>query len=363
MIRAAVDGVLAVVLAVAVGLGLAFGLGYLGLTDTGLLSLGPWLAGLGLLGGWQQSVDSDVAGGIGWTTTVAGAPLLVTGVVVVFVGLRARRGPVWLALPGAAGTAAATAFLVFASRSSETVDNAAGSVTTSEGLTWFWTGHLGTVAGAAALVAGTWLLATVGRPWWLSGRAVALGLLFGAGVVLTIACALGAWYLTSSGTVAIALALMYPLVGTAALLAATGVPVEVGLTRLTPETLDVSTWTQGWLYGVGGLLAALLVAAATGGALRLGRHRSTWLGAGTVTGALAAFLAWAMGSTVEVPESLGAVSQVVVDPLLAAAAGAGLGLVTRWFAGPAAGSTPVPKPKRASEESEIEDLLSEVGQV
>ena len=150
MIRAAVDGLIAVFLAVAVGLGLAFGLGYLGLTDTSLLSLGPWLAGLGLLGRWQQSVDADVAGGIGWTNTVSGAPLLVTGVVVVFVALRARRGPVWLALPAAGGAAGAAAFLVFASRSSQTVDNAAGSVTTTEGLTWFWTGHPGTVAAAAA---------------------------------------------------------------------------------------------------------------------------------------------------------------------------------------------------------------------
>lgn len=361
MIRAAVDGLIAVALAVAVGLGLAFGLGYLGLTDTGLLHLGPWLAGLGLLGGWQQSVDSDVAGGIGWTTTVSGAPLLVTGAVVVFVALRARRGPGWLALPAAGGAAAAAAFLVFASRSSQTLDNAAGSVTTTEGLTWFWTGDVGTVAGAAALVSGTWLLFTFGRGWWRSGRAVSLGLLVGAGLMLTAACAVGVWYLTGSGTVAIALALLYPLVGTAALLGATGVPVEVGLTRLTPQTLDVSTWTQGWLYGVGGLLAALVVAAATGGLLRLGRHRSTWLGATTVTGALAAFLAWAMSSAVEVPEPLGAVSQVVIDPLSAAAAGAVLGLVTRWFAGPSAGA---PSPRSASrDDSDIEDLLSEVRQV
>lgn len=364
MIRAAVHGVLAVVIAVALGMLIAFGLAYVGLTDTPWWRLGPWLAGLGLLGGWQQDVTSDVAGGIGWTVTTVGAPLLITGIVAWFVAGRAKRAT-WLGvIPATLGAAAAAALLVFTSQATHTVSNAAGSVTTTEGLTWFWEDmHPGTVAGAVALIAAVWLLHTAARPWWVSGRGVALGVLVWLGLALTAALVAGAIYLTSSNAVGIALALLYPLAGTLGLFGAVGVPVDASLTRLTAERLTLATWDQGLVYTAGGVVAALLLAALVGLVLRVAKHRSTWLGSLTLTPLLAAFLAWAMSTAIEVPAALGTGSQVSINPLLAAAAGLGLGLVTRFVAGgpkraaePPAPATPTPAPA-----SDIDALLKEVG--
>lgn len=360
MIRNLFDGIVAVLLAVILGLAIAFGLGAVGLTDTPWWRLGPWLAGLGVLGGWQQTVTSNVSGGIGWTVTAVGTPLLITGVVAFFVASRAKRST-WIGtIPAAIGAAAAAALLVFASQSTQTVSNGAGTVTTTAGLTWLWQDlHPGTVVGAAALVGVLWLLHTAGRTWWLSGRGVALGLLVWLGIALTAAMVAGAVYLTSSTAVGIALALLYPLVGTLGLFGAVGVPVDASLTRLTAERLTVATWDQGLVYTVGGVGVALLLAALVGLLLRLFKHRSTWLGALTVTPVLAAFLAWAMSTAIEVPAALGTASQVVVNPLLAAAAGLGLALVTRFVAGRPRGlpepATPAPSP-----ESDIEALLKEV---
>ncbi len=359
MIRAFIDGVVAILLAAITGLLLAFGLSQLGLTDSSLYPLGLWLAGVGLMGGWYQDVSSTVAGGIGWETTAAGAPLLVTGVVALFVALRAKASPAWAAAPAALGAAVATALLVAGSVSTQTTSNEAGSVTVTEGLSWLWDGtRPGAVAGAAALVAVVWLLNTVGLSWWRSGRGVALGLLVGLGVVLTAAVAAGAYYLTSSTSVAMALAMLYPLAGTLVLLGAAGVPVTASLTRLTPEPLMLSTWDEGLLYGVGGVVAAVLLAALTGLVLRVFKHRSTWVGATTVTALLAGFLAWAMSSSVVVPAALGAQSTISGYPPLALLAGAALGAVTRFFAGRPKGSAePAPAPRR---EDDIEDLLSQV---
>ncbi len=365
MIRAFIDGVFAVLLAVVVGVLVAVGLAQLGLTDTSWLRLGPWLAGVGLLGAWQQDVSSSVAGGIGWTTTASGAPLLVTGLSAWFVALRARRSS-WLgALPAAAGAALSAAVLVFGSRTSETVSNQAGTVTTTEGLTWLWTGDRpGTVAGAALLVGVVWLLQTVGSRWWRAGRGVAWSLLLGLGVVLTAGVAAAMVYLTSSTAVGLALALLFPLAGTMALFALGGAPVDTGLTRLTPETLSVGTWSQSLLYGVGGTVAALLLAALVGLLMRVVKHRSTWLGAITVTAALSAFLGWAMSAQVLVPEALGAPSRLWVQPLAAAAVGAVLAAVTRFVAGqpkPGPPTTARP-PGPAAADSDIEALLAEVDQ-
>ena len=359
MIRSFIDGVLAVLIAVMVGTALALGLAELGLTQTSWLSLGPWLAGVGLLGGWQQEVTSTVAGGIGWVTTATGVPLLVTGVVVLFVALRAHRST-WLnAIPAALGAAAASALLVAGTVSSQTNLNAAGSVTTRESLTWFWTNnHPGTVVGAALLVGLVWLLHTVGLRWWRSGRGVALSLLVGLGLVLTAAVAAGAVYLTSSTTVGLALALLYPLAGTLVLFGIGGAPVEAGLTRLTPEALTLNTWTESILYGIGGVVAALVLAVIVGLVMRLFKHRSTWLGAITVTAAVAAFLAWAMATDVVVPDGLGAATTVAVNPLVAAAVAAVLAAVTRFVAGRPKDAPQSDRP--AAPPSDIEDLLSEV---
>ncbi len=342
MIRSAIDGVLAVVIAVLVGIGIAFGLGFLGLTDTPWWRLGPWLAGMGLGGTWQQDVSSSV--GAGWTVVASGVPLLVTGAVALFVAVRSKE---WHgAFFAAAGAAGASALLVLVSRQSDTVTNAAGSVTTSQGLTWW------TVLGAAVLVAAVWLLHTVGKAWWRSGRGVALGLLVWLGAVLTLGVCAGLVYLTSSTAVGIAAALLFPLAGTLLLFGAGGAPVTASLTRLTPEPLVLATWDESVLYAVGGAVAALVLAALVGLILRLVKHRSTWLGALTVTPLLAAFLAWAMGSRVLVPEAFGAASQVAVNPLIAAVVAFLLAAVTRFCAG-GRRSAPAADPAEA--------LLTEVG--
>lgn len=360
MIRSFVDGVLAVLLAVVAGVLLAVGLAELGLTDTAWVRLGPWLAGAGLLGAWQQQVSATVAGGISWTTTVTGVPLLVTGVVAVFVTLRARRSQ-WLnALPAAAGSAGAAALLVLTSRWVVTTGNEAGSVTSTHGLTWFWTlNHPGTVVGAACLVGGVWLLQTVGARWWRSGRGVAWALLAGLGILLTAALAAGAWYLTSSTSVGLGLALLYPLAGTLALFGLAGAPVEVGLTRLTPQTMVINTWQEGLLYGVGGMIAALLLACLAGLLLRVAKHRSTWLGSVTTSAVLATFLAWAMNTRIAVPAGLGSDSVVWVNPLFAGAAAAGLSVVVRFIAGHPKPAADAP-PADPSGQSDIESLLRDV---
>jgi hypothetical protein len=356
-VRAAIDGALAVGLAVAVGTAIAYALSHLELTDTALWPLGGWLAGVGLLGTWQQVVSSDVAGGIGWTTYASGVPLLVTGVAWLFIGWRARHSPVWAVLPASVGTAAASVLLVAGSAGRDTVSNTAGSVTTTESLTWVWADNRpGTLTGAVLLVAVVWLLNTVGLRWWRSGRGVALSLLVGLGLVLTGAAAYGAVYLTSSNAVGVALALLYPLLGSLVLLGASGSPVHAGLTRLTPDPVTVSTWEQSWLYGVGGLLAVVALSLLVGLVMRLVKHRSTWLGAVSATGVLAAFLAWAMSSSVVLPEALGRESTVAVNPLVAAAVGVALGGIVRF----AAGRPKSQAPERA--DSDIESLLDEVGQ-
>ena len=366
MIRAFIDGVIAVLLAVVMGVLIALGLTELGLTDTPWLTLGPWLAGAGLLGAWQQEVSTDLAGGLEWATTATGAPLLVTWVAALYIALRAKRSTWVQALPAAVGAGTGAALVVAATRTSSAVSNDAGSVTTSEGLTWLWSGDRpGTVIGAAALVAGVWLLQTAALRWWRSGRGVAWSLLLGLGVVLTAAVAGGLYYLTSSMAVGIAVGLLYPLAGTLALFGIAGAPVEVSLTRLTPETLSLMTWSESLLYGIGGTVAALVLAALVGLVMRIFKHRSTWLGAVTVTAALAAFLGWAMSTTIDVPDSLGADTKVWVNPLFAAAVGAVLGLVTRFFAGRPKDAPTKPAPSAPSAPAagdDIEALLAEVGQ-
>ncbi len=98
--------------------------------------------------------------------------------------------------------------------------------------------------------------------------------------------------------------------------------------------------------------------------MRVVKHRSTWLGAITVTAALAAFLGWAMSSQVLVPEALGAPSRLWVQPLAAAAVGAVLAAVARFCAGrPKPGpETPATPPGPTGADSDIESLLAEVAQ-
>ncbi len=336
LVRGALVGALAVAAAVLVGVAIAWLLGTLGLTDTDTLRLGCWLAGLGLLGGWRQAVTSDVAGGVEWSTWAAGAPLLITGAAALVVALLARRmavGPPGVAGMGV-GAGGTAAVLVVLSQRTVSTTNEAGTVDVTEGLTWWWTGGLrpGTVTGAAALVVLVALVSTVGARWWRGGRAVAQGVVIVPGLVITAIAAAGAAWLTSSPSVGVALAVLYPLLGSAVLLAVGGAPGEGGLTRITPEPTVVSTWSSGPLVGLGGLAACLLVAAVVGVVLRVRRHRGSAMAGITATAALAAFVTWAMTTTVDVPESLGGLTRLSANPLasgLVAAVMAGVAVVVR----------------------------------
>ena len=334
--RGVLVGALSVVVAVAVGVGIAWLLGSLGLTGTDTMLLGSWLGGLGLLGGWHQVVSSDVAGGLEWSTWAAGAPLLVTGAAAGVTAHLLRR---WrMGLPGVAGVGlgagGATAVLVALSQRTLTTTNEAGTVDVTEGLTWWWTGGLrpGTVTGAVALALIVGIVSTVGARWWRGGRAVAYGVVVVPGLLITLAAAGGAVWLTSSTAVGVALAALYPLLGSAALLALGGAPGEGGLTRITPEPYVVSTWSSGLVIALGGMAGCLVLAAVVGLVLRVRRHRGSAVAGVTVTAALAAFLTWAMTTTVAVPESLGGLTRLSANPLASSAVAvvmAGVALLVR----------------------------------
>lgn len=335
-------GVLAVAAAVVVGVALAGLLAWLGLTETPVRVLGPWLAGLGLLGGWRQEVTSDVAGGIDWSTWAAGAPLLVTVAAVGVVGAAARRGTLdgVGGLAAVLGAASASAVLVATSVASTTTTNDAGSVTRTEGLTLWWTGGTrpGTVTGCVLLVGAAVLVGTRGRRWWAGGRAVALGLLVWPGLALSLALSAAVIWLTSSPSVGVALAALYPLLGTAALLALGGAPAQVGLTRISPQPYELSTWSAGPLAVAGGVLGVLVVAVLVGLVLRWRRHAGATLAGVSATAALALAITWAMATTVDVPDALGGVTRVATNPVAGAAvagAMAAVALVVR-------GRRPVP---------------------
>lgn len=332
MIRGLFVGAASVVVALGVGLGIAVALVAGGLTETSWWLLGTWLAGLGLLGTWSAQVSSTVSAH--WTVTASGVPLLVTGAVAAFIAWQSRDRK-WVDCTGAAlGAAGAASLLVALSHRTVTVANAAGSVTTVNVLTWR------TPLGAAALVCGLWLLHTIGRAWWRSGRAVASATLVWLGGLVSIGIAAFLGYWTSSLAVACAAVLLYPLAGTVGLFAAAGVPVTAGLTRLTPGPFTIDAWGTSARYAIGGLLAVALLSALAGLVLRVRHHDATWLGALTVTPALAGFLAWAMSTSVQVPASFGASSLMRITPLACALVGLGMAALARASAG---------SPRRASD--------------
>ena len=332
-------GCLAVIGALAVGVGIAWLVAALGLTDTATLRLGAWLAGLGLLGGWHQSVSSDVAGGLQWATWVAGAPLLVTTAAALLSAALTRR--LRLGLPGVAaaavGAGAAAVGLVALSQRTLTTTNDAGTVQVTEGLTWWWTGGLrpGTVTGAAGLVLVVGLVSTVGAPWWRQGRAVAWGVVVVPGVLVTVAAAAGAAWLTSSTPVGVILAVLYPLLGTVILLGIGGAPAELGLTRVTPDPYAISTWSRGPVVAIGGVAACLVVAGVVGLVLRARRYRGSAAAGVTATAALAVAVTWAMATTVDVPPSLGGLTRLATNPLLSGVVAAAMAGVAVLIRGPA----------------------------
>jgi hypothetical protein len=130
----------------------------------------------------------------------------------------------------------------------------------------------------------------------------------------------------------VSLAVLYPLLGSAALFSLGGSPGQAGLTRITPEPYTLSTWSSGPVVALGGIVACLVVAGLVGLVLRLRRHRGSALSGITATATLAAFATWAMTTTVAAPVSLGGLTRLAANPLasgVVAAAMAGLALVLR----------------------------------
>ena len=242
-----------------VGLTIAWLLAALGLTETDTVLLGSWLAGLGLMGGWQQVVTSDVAGGLEWSTWAAGAPLLITG----FGGRKwwrhlIRRMRVGLAgVAGAAlGAGGAAAVLVTLSQRTLTTTNEAGRVDVSEGLTWWWTGgpRPGTVTGAVALAVLVGLVTTVaGRPVVARGPSRGVRRCRRPGVADHADRRGGRRVRFRAQRLwATALAVLYPLLGSATLLAVGGAPRRGRAHAVTPEPYVLSTWSSGLLVGTRG---------------------------------------------------------------------------------------------------------------
>ncbi len=321
-----VIGLIAMASATVAGLLLAFVLVTVGITQTPVLTLGIWLSGAGIWGGWQQDVTSTMANGAGWSLWVAGAPLLVTAAAGLPAAALFRRwrtgaaGAFWAA--AAAGTWALG--LVLVSARTETTTNSAGAVTIDEHLTWWWSGgtHPGTVAGAALLLLIVGLANTWARQWWDDARHVAWAVIVVPGLIITVAVAAGAFWLTSSASAAVALVTLYPLVGALTLFAGGGVPVEFGLSRVSPEPFVLWTWQQGLVVTIGATVAVLVVAAIVGLVLRLRHtHCPFWVGViGTAFFTL--WLALLMNTVVAVPAALGAESTLSVNPVGAAAVGA-----------------------------------------
>ncbi|MFN8125080.1 MAG: hypothetical protein U0R64_01005 [Candidatus Nanopelagicales bacterium] len=260
----AVTGLVAGVAATVTGLVLGLVLNVLGATTTAPLRLGTWLTGLGLGGGWHQVVTSDLPTGAGWTTWVAGAPLLVTAAAGLIAARLFRRYS-----PGIVGVAMAcltfgivAAAVVVLSIVTETTTSDSGTVDSSMGLTWLWTGGLrpGTVVGAILLMLVVGLATTVLRPHLDAARGVAWGVVVVPGVVFTVVLLAGVFYLTSQPVAALTVGLLMPLAGTAIMFGLGGARVSLGLTRAAPEPYTLDTWQAGPLVFAAGVAAVLIIA-------------------------------------------------------------------------------------------------------
>lgn len=307
----------AVAAALITGLVIAWLLSMLGLTDTGVWPLGPWLAGLGLLGGWEESLSTGTR-----TTWVAGAPLLVTAEAAVMVAGLARLTRLSLAgtLLAVAAAGLSSALLVAASTEADEA--------VTQGLTWWWSGGLrpGTVTGAMLLVGTVGLVHTLGQRWWDAGRPVAMSLLVVPGVAITALLAVGLAVRSGSLADGAGLLLLTPLLGTTVLLAAGGSPAEVSHAAASQDTYELVIWTAGPGWVVAGLFAAVGVAVVAGSWLRFRRITVRMRAGVGVTAALALAMTWAMGTSGDLGATDG-IDLLAVNPLAAAAVAAVLALV------------------------------------
>lgn len=322
-------GLLVVGVAVLAGLGLAAGADVVGVDlREPTRYAGPWLGGLGLLGGWQREVVTTVPAGGGFTETLRLVPLLVTVLAVgAGVWLARRRAP-HRVLPGAvvAAGAAAVAGEVLAAASVMTTarSNAAGSVEVVRALHPAWTA-LG--AGLMGALAFTWGACPPDAAWrrpWRDARA----LLVWPGLALTVLVAAAVTVLLLPGASAPAVLLaVVPLLGSLVVLGAAGVPLTVDVSLVTADPVRLSTVGVSPLVLAGGVAAALALAVVVGAVRGRREPRRGWTAVGGTAlsaGVVAASIAWVTAVVADLPAGLG--GQVVVQAAVPPAALAGVAL-------------------------------------
>lgn len=316
-------GIAAVAAAAVVGVIIACILVATGHTTTGVWRLACWLTAGGMLGGWQQEVSSSFGRQFGWHITASFAPLWVTAAAWFVIARACRRVAVGApvgALGAAVGAVIGMAILAGTSNVSQNQVDGQGEVATHEGATLLWTQgpHPGSLVGAALLVVIAWILHTSARDWWRAGRGTAVALLVAPGVVLTIGLAVAVWYLTSTPSLAVAALLLAPLLGSLAVLALGGTPVEVGLTRVLPEVTGGSSWSAGWLVALAGIVLLVLYCVIIGWLLGRRGKPGRWGPTIGVTACCGAFLAWSQQALVSVPSGLGAPTVLAANWLVSA---------------------------------------------
>jgi hypothetical protein len=327
----ALAGVLGVVAASVVGVGLAAAAGAAGLSQTPVRELGSELTALGLLGEWQQRVTSTVAAG--WDVQLRLAPLLVTAAFVLVVAQVARRAGSTLAVALSAALAAGLASTVVVALGTTVVSttNEVGAVEVTTGPRRLATA-LG-VAVLAALAVAALRLPSEGP--WAEGRRDAVAVLVWAPLVLTALAGAALVYLTSSPSLAAAVVVVLPLIGSQLLLMLVGAPLQLAIPRLTDGVTTVWTPAVGVVTALGGLLLAVLVVVAAASVRRRhGRRSARAVGPAALWGAaIGLVLSLAAGAHGSMPDGLGGVLVVAVPWWAAAVAGAALAAVGSWLAG------------------------------
>lgn len=333
-----VAGLIAVAVTQVGGLVVATILRAVDLTDTSLWLLASWLTGGGLLGGWRQDVTSTLGPSFGWTVTTVGAPLLLTLLFWIALGMAARRSStsaVPAALLAGLGAAIGALTLSLTSHTSETVTNSAGSVTTTEYLPLWWTAGTrpGVVIGAFVLGAVCWFVNTHLRDMWLAVRPYVVGLLIIPGVVVAVIAGAGLGYLISNWWAILVVPLLMPLLGVSVLFGAAGAPTIVSLTRITPEPIGIWSWGDSVVAGLVGLAILVLTAVIVGLVLRRRRRHGEQLVIVAGVALTSAAVTWAQSVQIDPPNALGAPTQLTVAWWAAAIIGALMALIATTVAG------------------------------
>ena len=333
-----VAGLLAVAVTAFAGLIVATILRAVQLTDTSLWLLGSWLTGGALLGGWRQEVTSTLGPSFGWTVTTVGAPLLLTVLFWIVLGMVAQRSPT-AAVPAAllAGLGAAVGGLALSltSHTSETVTNSAGAVKTTEFLPLWWTSgsRPGVVVGAFLLGAVCWFVNAQLRGMWLAVRPYVVGLLIIPGLVVAVVAGAGLGYLVSNWWAILVIPLLIPMLGVSVLSGAAGAPTSVSLTRITPEPIGIWSWGDSVLAGLVSVALLVVISVIVGLLLRRKQRHGEQLIIVVGVALTSAAITWSQSVQIEPPNALGAPTQLTVAWWAAAIIGALMALVATTVAG------------------------------